>query len=71
MPVMLQGLGMFDLNAERLGQKVFFLRRHWNTPTGMGNMLKVAFEIFQIDVGLNGNIFTFAFDHLSPLDTPS
>ena len=69
MPEMFQGLGMFDLNVERLGQKVFFLRRHWNTPTAMGKMLKVAFETFQIDVGLDGNIFTRAFDHFSPLAT--
>ena len=67
MPEMFQGLGMFDLNVERLGKKVYFLRRHWNTPTAMGHMLKVAFETFQIDVGLDGNIFTRNFDHLSPL----
>ena len=58
---------MFDLNIERLGRKVFFLRRHWNTPEVMGQMLKHAYEVFQVDVGLDGNVFTRNFERLSQL----
>jgi hypothetical protein len=39
---MFQGLGMFDLNIERLGKNIFFLRRYWRTPEVMGQMLKHA-----------------------------
>ena len=67
LPEMYQGLGMFDLNVERLGAKVFFLRRHWGTQEVMGQMLRHAFEVFQVDVGLHGNIFTRDFKRLSHL----
>ena len=71
LPEMYQGLGMFDLNVERLGAKIFFLRRHWRTPKAMGQMLMQAYETFQMDVGLHGNIFTRPFSELSCLASDS
>ena len=62
---------MFDLNVERLGAKVHFLRRHWQNPEVMGQMLRHAFEVFQVDVGLHGNIFTRNFKQLSHLAADS
>ncbi len=67
MPDMYQGLGMFDLNVECLSAKVYFMRRHWNMSKAMGKMLRQAYEVFQIDVGLGGNIFTWNFSSLSHL----
>ena len=67
MPEMFQGLGMFDLNVERLGAKIHFLRRHWNSNEAMGLMVRNAYETFQLDIGLHGNIFTRSFAEFSHL----
>ena len=57
LPEMYQGLGLFNLNIDGLGARIFFLRQHWNMTTPIGQMLKQAFEAFQMNVGLEGNIF--------------
>jgi hypothetical protein len=67
MPEMYQGLGIFDLNVDRLGIKVYFVKRHLGTPYMMGSMFSQAFEVFQIKVGLQGNIFTWNFSMMSAL----
>ena len=56
LPKMYQGLGMFDLNIDSLGMRIFFLRRHWKQPTPLGNLLQQAYEAFLMDVGLEGNV---------------
>ena len=61
MPEQFQGLGLFDFNVDRLGAKILFLRRHWNMPKTMGRVLMQAFHVFQMDTGLQGNIFTRKF----------
>ena len=66
-PEMYQGLGMFNLNIDGLGARIFFLYRHWNMDTPMGQMLKQAFEALQMNVGLEGNIFVRDFSHLGEL----
>ena len=57
MPGMYQGLRMFNLNIDGLGARIFFLHQHWNMNTPMSKMLGQAFEAFQMNVGLKGNIF--------------
>ena len=57
MPEMYQGLGMFNLNIDGLDALIFFLCQHWNMNTPMSKMLGQAFEAFQVNVGLEGNIF--------------
>ena len=61
MPEQFQGLGLFNFNVDRLGAKILFLQRHWNMPETMGRMLMRAFHVFQMDTGIQGNIFTRKF----------
>ena len=58
MPALFQGLGMFDITIEQLGKMIFFLWQHWRTPEVIGQMLKHAKAVFQVYVGLEGNIST-------------
>jgi hypothetical protein len=60
-------MGMFDLNVDHIGAKVYFMERHWDTPEMMGSMLLQAFEVFQMDVGLQDNIVTPNFSTVSCL----
>ena len=59
MPGMYQGLRMFNLNIDGLGARIFFLHQHWNMNTPMSKMRGQAFEAFQMNVGLKGNIFVW------------
>ena len=43
------------------------MRQHWNMTTPIGQMLKQAFEAFQMNVGLEGNIFVRDFSRLGDL----
>lgn len=42
------GLVMFDLDAEQLGKKIYFLKRHWRNPEVMGRTLRRMFEVFRV-----------------------
>ena len=48
---------MFSSNIDSLGVRIYFIRRHWNMATPMGQMPKQAFEPLQMNVGLESNIF--------------
>ena len=68
LPEEFQGLGLFDLNIDRLSAKVLFLRRYWRTEDATGHFLKQAFEIFLMDLGMGGNTFELSYrryGHLS------
>ena len=58
LPSMFGGLEMFDLNADCLIKKVYFMRRHWKCQQAIGQMMRQAFESFYNDVGLDGKILT-------------
>jgi hypothetical protein len=62
-----QGHGLFDITLDCLGARLYFHRRFWKTSTPVGKMLHQAYETFQMDVGLQGNLFTRNFDHLGHL----
>ena len=64
---MYQGLGMFNLNIDGLGTRIFFLRQRWNMNTPISKMLRQAFKAFQMNVGLEGNIFVGDFTRLCNL----
>ena len=58
---------MFNLNIDGLGARFFFLCQHWNMDTPISQMLRQAFEAFQMNVGLEGNIFERDFSRLGKL----
>ena len=67
LPEMYQGLGMFNLNIDGLGARIFFLRQHWNMNTPISQILRQTFEAFQMNVGLEGNTFERDFSRLGKL----
>jgi hypothetical protein len=52
-----QGMGMFDLNNSCLEFKVHLMREYWNKDDCLGNMIRLCYESFLVDVGLGGNVF--------------
>jgi hypothetical protein len=67
LPVKYQGLGIFDVNVERLGLKLFWIQRHWGASSLEGQLLLHSYEAFSIDLGLDGNPFKYSFDRYSYL----
>ena len=51
------GFQMFDINADCLGRKMFFMRRHSKSLEAMGQMMKQAFETFQIDTWVSTGVY--------------
>ena len=62
LPVKYQGLGIFDVNVERLGLKIFWIQRYWGDSGLEGQLLLYSFEAFSIDLGLDGNPFQYSFE---------
>ena len=71
LPEMYQGLGMFNLSLDCLAARINYLRRHWGLSTAVGSMLKQGYEVFQMDLGLQGNIFCRDYDALGSLAADS
>ena len=61
LPVKYQGLGIFDVNVERLGLKIFWIQRYWGEECLEGQLLLYSFEAFSISLGLDGNPFKYSF----------
>ena len=59
LPLMYQGLRMFSLGVDStfFGSRLLFLRQHWQSESAVGRLLQQAFECFQMDIGLDCNIF--------------
>ena len=52
------GLGLWDINADCLGLKIYIMRVHWKSIDTLGQMIKQAFDTFVIDLGFGGDMFT-------------
>jgi hypothetical protein len=53
-----QGLALPNTNIDVLSKKIHLLLLHWDTGSTSGWMLHQAYQVFQIKVGLGGNIFS-------------
>ena len=69
LPRQYQGLGPPNQNIEILSAKLKLICEHWDTTTAMGNMLTQAYQVFQMEVGVGGNIFQKPFKALGHLAT--
>ena len=38
--------------------KVNLMRKYWNKDNCLGNMMKLAYETFLVDTGLEGDVFS-------------
>jgi hypothetical protein len=45
-------------NIDALSKKIHVLQSHWDTGSTSGRMLHQAYQVFQVKVGLGGNIFS-------------
>jgi hypothetical protein len=57
LPLQLQGLALPNPNIDVLSKKIHLLQSHWDTGSMLGGMLHQAYQVFQVVVGLGGDIF--------------
>jgi hypothetical protein len=69
LPQMFQGLGLLNPNIEFLSAKISEILNNWDSHSVMGQMLKQAYQTFQLDVGLGGNIFDRSFEKLGKISS--
>jgi hypothetical protein len=67
LPEKYQGLALPNPNIWVLSAKLILIREHWEQDTTLGNMLTHAYQAFQMEVGLGGNIFGKCFKSLGHL----
>jgi hypothetical protein len=67
LPDIYQGLALPNPNIWVLSAKLILIREHWELDTTLGNMLTHAYQAFQLEVGLGGNIFGKCFKSLGYL----
>jgi hypothetical protein len=58
LPLWFQGLALPNPNIDVLSKKIHLLQSHWDTGSMSGRMLHQAYQVFQVEVGLGGNIFS-------------
>jgi hypothetical protein len=61
LPLWYQGLALPNPNINALSKKIHLLQSHWDTGSTPGRMLHQAYQVFQVEVGLGGNIFSQSF----------
>ncbi len=62
LPLWYQGLALPNPNLDALSsRKIHLLQSHWDTGSTSGRMLHQAHQVFQVEVGLGGNIFSQSF----------
>ena len=69
LPQQYQGLGLPNPNIKIFSAKLQLILEHWDMVTAMGKMLMQAYQVFQMEVGLGGNIFQKPFKALGHLAT--
>jgi hypothetical protein len=69
LPLRFQGLALPNHNIDALSKKIHLLQSHWDTGSTPGRMLHQAYQVFQVEVGLGGNIFSRSFISFGRLAT--
>ena len=68
-PRRVMGLAMPNPSIVMLSHKIHLLHTQWNQPMATGQMLRQAFEVFLMEVGLSTNVLLENFDRLGCLAT--
>ncbi len=58
LPLWFQGLALQNPNIDVLSKKIHLLQSHWDTGSMSGRIFSQACQVFQVEVGLGGNIFS-------------
>jgi hypothetical protein len=61
LPLWFQGLALPNPIIDALSKKNYLLQSHWDTGSMLGRMLHQAYQVFQVEVRLSGNIFSRSF----------
>jgi hypothetical protein len=61
LPLHFQGLVLQNPNIDALSKKIHLLQSHWDTGSTSERMLHQAYQVFQVEVGLGGIIFSRSF----------
>ncbi len=69
LPLRFQGLALPNPNLDALSRKIHQLQSHWDTGSTLVRMLHQVFQVFQVEVGLGGNIFSRSFISFGRLAT--
>jgi hypothetical protein len=69
LPLRFQGLALPNPNIESLSRKIHLLQTNWDTGSTIGKMLHQAYQVFQVEVGLGGNIFSKSYVSFQGLAT--
>jgi hypothetical protein len=69
LPRRFQGLAVPNPNIDALSKKIHLLQSHWDTGSISGWMLHQAYQVFQVEVRLGGNIFSQSFISFGRLAT--
>ena len=56
-------------NLDLLCSKLHLLQRHWHMETVTGKILAQSYQVFQVEVGLGGNIFAHPYSTFEGLST--
>jgi hypothetical protein len=69
LPVEYQGLGLPNLALEKLAESLQLIQHHWSRRTKLGQALRLAFELVQVETGLRGNFLLRNYDTYGRLAT--
>jgi hypothetical protein len=69
LPLRFQGLALLNPNIDARSKKIHLLQLHWDTGSTLGWMLHQAYQVFQVEVRLGGNIFSQSFISFGRLAT--
>ena len=58
LPTQYQGINLRQWSIEKLHKDIAMLLRHWGSNSTLSHALQSAYEAFQMELGLDGNIFS-------------
>ena len=58
LPTQYQGINLRQWSIEKLHRDIAMLLRHWGSNSTLSHALQSAYEAFQMELGLDGNIFS-------------
>ena len=70
-PSLASFIELVDWTVEKLTADVFVMLQHWDSPDALGICLRNAYELLQMEMGLEGNIFSLDFKVYGCLATHS
>ena len=71
LPRKYQGLALTDWPIEKLSADLHVMLQYWSSPCNLGLCLREAYQLLQMETGLDGNIFLLSFQDFGHLATHS